>query len=176
MKTIHDWFNEYGESHQNKTNKLIHWICIPLIFWSIIALLSLIPDPLLNIFSNSFLNGIMHWGTVVIFLGLFFYMRLSRSIFFGMLVFSILVLMDIYLVVYLFDAHQFWGLFKSIKIDGRRFLMIMSIIVFILSWILQFIGHKIEGKKPSFLKDIQFLLIGPAWLLGFIYKKNNIKI
>ena len=176
MKTIHDWFNEYGESHQNKTNKLIHWVCIPLIFWSIIALLSLIPDQLLNIFNNSFLNGIMHWGTVVIFLGLLFYMRLSRSIFFGMLVFSILVLMDIYLVVYLFDAHQFWGLFKSIQIDGRIFLMITSIIVFILSWILQFIGHKIEGKKPSFLKDVQFLLIGPAWLLGFIYKKNNIKI
>ena len=176
MKTIHDWFNEYGESHQNKTNKLIHWVCIPLIFWSIIALLSLIPDPLLNIFSNSFLNGVMHWGTVVIFLGLLFYIRLSMSIFFGMLVFSILVLMDIYLVVYLFDAHQFWGLFNSTQIDGKRFLMITSIIVFISSWILQFIGHKIEGKKPSFLKDIQFLLIGPAWLLGFIYKKNNIKI
>ena len=62
MKTIHDWFNEYGKSHQNKTNKLIHWV-YTVIFWSIIALLSLIPDQLLNIFNNSFLNGIMHWGT-----------------------------------------------------------------------------------------------------------------
>ena len=47
--------------------------------------------------------------------------------------------------------------------------------MFFLAWILQFIGHKIEGKKPSFIKDIQFLLIGPAWLLGFIYKKIGIK-
>ena len=40
---------------------------------------------------------------------------------------------------------------------------------------MQFIGHKIEGKKPSFFKDLQFLLIGPAWLLGFILKKLKIK-
>jgi uncharacterized membrane protein YGL010W len=38
----------------------------------------------------------------------------------------------------------------------------------------QFIGHKIEGKKPSFFKDILFLLIGPLWLLSFIYKKVGI--
>ena len=48
------------------------------------------------------------------------------------------------------------------------------IMVFTLAWIGQFIGHHIEGKKPSFLKDIQFLLIGPAWLLHFIYKKIGI--
>ena len=176
MKNIQDWFSEYGESHQNKTNKLIHWICIPLIFWSIIALLSLIPDTLLNVFNNPFINDLIHWGTFIIFLGLLFYLRLSISIFLGMLVFSILVLLDVYLTVYLFDAHKYWGLFKSLEMDGDLFLLILSIIVFIGSWILQFIGHKIEGKKPSFLKDIQFLLIGPAWLLGFIYKKNNIKL
>ena len=176
MRTIQDWFSEYGESHQNKTNKLIHWICIPLIFWSIIALLSLVPHTILNVFNNAFLNALMHWGTVVIFFGLFFYLRLSMSIFFGMLVFSILVLLDVYLTVYLFETHQYWGLFKLLQIEGNQFLLILSIIVFIGSWILQFIGHQIEGKKPSFLKDIQFLLIGPAWLLGFIYKKNNIKI
>ena len=54
-------------------------------------------------------------------------------------------------------------------------LLFIYIGVFILSWIGQFIGHKIEGKKPSFFEDIQFLLIGPAWLLSFIYKKMGIK-
>jgi len=175
MKTIQDWFNEYGESHQNKTNKIIHWICIPLIFWSIIALLSLVPDTMLNVFNNSFINDLIHWGTFIIFLGLLFYLRLSMSIFLGMLVFSILVLLDVYLIVYLFDSHKYWGLFNSLEIEGNLFLLILSIIVFIGSWILQFIGHKIEGKKPSFVKDIQFLLIGPAWLLGYIYKKIGIK-
>lgn len=47
--------------------------------------------------------------------------------------------------------------------------------VFIITWILQFVGHKIEGKKPSFLKDLQFLLIGPIWLLSFVLKKLGIR-
>ena len=42
---------------------------------------------------------------------------------------------------------------------------------FTLAWIGQFIGHKIEGKKPSFFKDVVFLLIGPAWLMSLVYKK-----
>jgi len=47
--------------------------------------------------------------------------------------------------------------------------------IFVLSWIGQFIGHKIEGKKPSFLDDLKFLLIGPIWLLHFILKKFSIR-
>ena len=54
-------------------------------------------------------------------------------------------------------------------------LWIISVSIFVFSWIIQFIGHKIEGKKPSFLKDVQFLLIGPAWLMHFIYQKLNIR-
>ena len=52
----------------------------------------------------------------------------------------------------------------------------LSLFIFVLSWIGQFIGHKIEGKKPSFFEDLQFLLIGPAWLLSFIYKKIGIRL
>ena len=54
-------------------------------------------------------------------------------------------------------------------------LFTIYVITFIIAWIGQFVGHKIEGKKPSFFEDIQFLLIGPAWLLSFIYKKLGIK-
>ena len=51
----------------------------------------------------------------------------------------------------------------------------VSLLIFVVAWIGQFIGHKIEGKKPSFFEDLQFLLIGPAWLLSFVYKRFNIK-
>lgn len=44
-------------------------------------------------------------------------------------------------------------------------LLKVSGVVFIVSWIGQFYGHKVEGKKPSFLKDLQFLLIGPVWVI-----------
>jgi uncharacterized membrane protein YGL010W len=49
-------------------------------------------------------------------------------------------------------------------------LWVFCLILFIVAWIFQFYGHKIEGKKPSFFKDLQFLLIGPAWLMHFIYR------
>jgi len=44
-------------------------------------------------------------------------------------------------------------------------LLWIAIGVFVVAWIGQFIGHQIEGKKPSFFKDLQFLLIGPAWVV-----------
>jgi uncharacterized membrane protein YGL010W len=50
----------------------------------------------------------------------------------------------------------------------------VSVSIFVVAWIGQFFGHNIEGKKPSFLKDIQFLLIGPAWLMHFVYKQFGI--
>ena len=171
---MNDWFCEYGESHKNKTNKIIHWICIPMIFWSIIALLSLIHHSCLDIFDHTLLDGLMHWGTVTVIMGLIFYLRLSLNIFFGMMLFSLCVLIDIYFTVHLFNSHKFWGFFNSLEIEGNTFLLYLSLIIFVFAWILQFIGHKIEGKKPSFFKDIQFLLIGPAWLLAFIYKRLKI--
>ena len=47
----------------------------------------------------------------------------------------------------------------------------VSLGVFVLAWIGQFIGHQIEGKKPSFLDDVRFLLVGPLFVLGFLYRR-----
>jgi uncharacterized membrane protein YGL010W len=50
----------------------------------------------------------------------------------------------------------------------------LSIAIFVLAWIGQFIGHKIEGKKPSFLDDLRFLLIGPLFVLSFLYRRLHV--
>src|SRR5687768_11505949 len=152
MKTIHQWFSEYGESHQNPVNKAIHWICVPAIFFSVIGLLYSIP---LNLENKPYINV----ATFVLLLGLLFYIRLSFSIFIGMAIFSLLTLVGNYYLSQLRIAP----------------LWLISLVIFTLAWIGQFYGHKIEGKKPSFLKDLQFLLIGPAWLMGFIYRRLGIK-
>ncbi|PUA19287.1 DUF962 domain-containing protein [Glaciimonas sp. PCH181] len=47
----------------------------------------------------------------------------------------------------------------------------LSIVVFVVAWIGQFIGHNIEGKKPSFLDDLRYLLIGPLFVLNFLYQR-----
>ncbi|WP_162428119.1 Mpo1 family 2-hydroxy fatty acid dioxygenase [Pontibacter pudoricolor] len=158
MKPIQQWFDEYGQSHQNHTNKLIHWICVPLIFFSIIGLLASLPSEPLKMLFPEQLRPFVHFGTIVILLGLLFYLRLSVPMFVGMAIVCAVMLWLVYLVDYKTDSP----------------LWLVSLIVFVVAWVGQFYGHKVEGKKPSFLKDLQFLLIGPAWLLGFIYRKLGI--
>jgi len=54
---------------------------------------------------------------------------------------------------------------------GTTQLLSLAIGVFVVAWIAQFVGHKLEGRKPSFLTDITYLLIGPAWVLAKLYRK-----
>lgn len=159
-KTIDQWFSEYAESHQNKTNKRIHFICVPTIFFSIIGLLSLVPITSLTRDINSDYSFFINLASLVIILIFIFYIRLSLSIAIGMLLVSIISL---------------WLNFL-IYSSGIIPLWLFSVIIFVLAWIGQFYGHNVEGKKPSFFKDLQFLLIGPAWILSFVYKRLGIKL
>ena len=158
------WLDAYGVNHQNSTNELIHWFCVPIIFFSVIGLLASIPhDILLNLFGGIpvSLEPYVHFGTIVILLALVFYIRLSISMAIGILLWCLFCL---------------WGNAQLEMIEPFGLVLWqISLILFALGWIGQFIGHKIEGAKPSFLEDIQFLLIGPAWLMGFVYKKIGIK-
>jgi uncharacterized membrane protein YGL010W len=154
MTTIQSLLSEYGESHQNKTNKLVHWICVPAIFFTLVGLLYsvklpfyLLPDIQLNL---------AHILTIV---SMIYYVKLSKSLAIGLFVFIVICL---------------WLCYNIEELDIS--LWKLSLSVFVLAWIGQFWGHKIEGKKPSFLKDVQFLMIGPAWLLSFIYEKLDIKL
>jgi uncharacterized membrane protein YGL010W len=145
---------EYGVSHQNKTNKNIHWVCIPVIFFSLIGLL----------FSIPFIGQrglIVNWAAIVLFLALIYYIRLSFSMFLGFLCLGLLCLWLNFLLFKFFDNNAIQ-------------LTLFSAGLFVLAWIGQFIGHKIEGAKPSFIKDVQFLLIGPAWLMHYLMKLMRI--
>ncbi len=156
MRKIDLLLAEYGESHRNATNKLIHWICVPLIFWTILGFISYIPTP--NIYLKYF--GFLSIASgIAIMLVTLFYCRLSWRI--ALIMIFIMLIMEHFV--------------SLINITfGKRSWMIY-LVVFVITWILQFVGHKIEGKKPSFLKDLQFLLIGPVWLLSFILKKMGIR-
>ncbi|MGN7866214.1 Mpo1 family 2-hydroxy fatty acid dioxygenase [Chryseobacterium sp. 22458] len=156
MRKVDLLFAEYSKSHRNATNKLIHWICVPLIFWTILGFVSLIPAPHLCI---SYFGCISIVSSITVVLITLFYLRLSLRISIIMLILTAATEHFIYLTNIYFEK-QSWMVYLA---------------VFVVTWILQFIGHKIEGKKPSFLKDLQFLLVGPIWLLSFILKKTGIR-
>ena len=155
MKQLQALLDEYGESHQNATNKTIHWVCVPVIVWTVVALLWSLPFP----FDASLGPVPVNWATVTLLLAQVYYFRLSLTLGLGLLVYNVVM---IALAVWV-EANSPWPMWQ------------VAAVLFVLAWIGQFIGHRIEGKKPSFFKDLQFLLIGPAWLMSFVYRAAGLR-
>lgn len=131
---------KYGESHRNHTNELIHFVCVPVIVFTLL--------------------GIVWWvhplaAVAVSLAALWYYFQLSRPFALGMLVMTLLML----------------ALLRALP---PATVLPLSIAIFVLAWIGQLIGHKIEGKKPSFVDDLRYLLIGPLFVLSFLFRRLNI--
>ncbi len=151
MRTFDQWMDEYSVSHQNPTNQLIHKICVPFIMLSVLGILWSIPVPAIFL-QIPYLN----WATIFSLGALGFYLSLNVAMFFGMIIQSFIML-----------AICAWGASLGILLQA-------SIAVFVVAWIMQFWGHKLEGKSPSFLTDLAFLLIGPLWVTRSLYKRLGI--
>lgn len=149
QRSIDRWFANYSGDHRDPTNQWIHVVCVPAIAWSVIALLWCIPAP-----GTWFRAGF--WAGAAIFAATVFYYRQSRPLGLGMLAMFALM---VFVCRWIFDAY------------GVAALLWAGIGVFVVAWIGQFIGHKYEGRKPSFLTDLTYLLIGPAWVLSKLYRK-----
>ncbi len=146
-KPVEQWFKEYGSSHQNPTNKAIHWIMVPAIYFSIVGL----------IWNVSF-AGPGSWLNLATLIAIpihLFYLRLSKGLALGMVVFTLACFVGNHLI----NTQVAMPLWQ------------VSLWIFGIAWVFQFIGHKIEGKKPSFFEDLQYLLIGPLWLMGFVFQR-----
>lgn len=156
MKTMQDWLDAYAESHQNKTNKAIHFICVPLIVFSVVGLFMSIPNTILSQLTGIESYSIANWAVVALIPIMFFYMRLSVKM--GILILAFLALCILgNIQLQLFSGFPIWQ---------------SSLAIFVVAWIGQFYGHKLEGEKPSFFDDIKFLLIGPAWILDDLFFKK----
>jgi uncharacterized membrane protein YGL010W len=131
---------KYSESHRHPTNELIHFVCVPVIVFTLLGILWAI-HPLVAL------------GVVAA--AMRYYFMLSRPFAYGMLALSALML-------------------AILALMPPLTVLPLSIALFVVAWIGQFIGHKIEGKKPSFLEDLRFLLIGPLFVLGFLYRRLNL--
>ncbi len=151
-RSIDRYFAHYGADHRDPTNKAIHWICVPAILWSVIAALWTIPVP-------SAIGRPGLWAALAMFAAFLWYYRQSRRLGLAMaLVFLVLAFVTELLFRYL----------------GTRGLLFLAIVVFVAAWIGQFIGHLVEGRKPSFFQDVFYLLVGPAWLMGKLMRKLRV--
>ena len=128
---------QYSESHLHPANEVIHFICVPIIVFTLLGLLWCL-HPLVAL--------------AMVAASMWYYFKLSRPFAWGMLLMSAAML-------------------AILAALPPQAVLPLSVIVFVLAWIGQFIGHKIEGKKPSFFDDLRFLLIGPLFVLGFLYRR-----
>lgn len=148
-RPVDRYFASYSDDHRHPLNQAIHVVAVPAILWSVVALLWCLP-PLMTWFQN----GI--WAGLAMFAAWCFYNRLSRPLGIGMLV----VLFVCGCICRLLEAEI-----------GLRGLAITAVSVFVVAWIAQFVGHRLEGRRPSFLTDLVYLLIGPAWVVAKLYRR-----
>lgn len=148
-RPVDRYLGNYSEDHRHPTNKLIHWICVPPIVWTVVALLWVIPVP-------AGLGKPGLWAALAMVAAISYYMRLSGAL---------AAAMFVVFVALAALTHLLHGLL------GANGLLWTAIGVFVLAWIGQFIGHHIEGRRPSFLTDLQYLLIGPLWLLAHLFRR-----
>mgnify|MGYP000591301956 CR=1 FL=1 len=110
-------------------------------------------------FSLTGLISSIHFGLAYFFVAasLVYYLRLSVVFFVSMAVISTAMLLGLH------------------ALDGLHVLLSTSIALFVVAWIFQFIGHKIEGKKPSFFEDIQYLWVGPLFVLSKLFTAIGVR-
>jgi len=147
MHSLAHWIDRYELCHKNPANRFIHHICVPAIQFSLLGLLWLVRLP----FPESWPYMLANTAIVLVVLVMVYYFILSWRLALGMLLFTVAMLI---LIDFLFKQDV---------------LLELSISIFVSAWIGQFVGHMIEGKRPSFFEDLRFLLIGSLWALIHLY-------
>lgn len=141
MKTLQQQLGNYGLYHRSKRNVLTHFFGIPLIVYAVLCLLARIYLPV----ADHVING----AHVFVLVTVIYYLLLNVSL--GLIMAVILVVMSIAAAPIASLSFTSW--------------LAVSIGVFIFGWVLQFIGHYFEGKKPAFVDDLIGLIIGPLFVL-----------
>jgi len=153
QRSMHDWLESYSQDHQHPTNRLLHWICVPLIVWSVLALLWTIPVPATLLRPGA-------WAVFAIVLAFAWYWKRSHRL--GA---ALLVALAIFALICA-------GVFERLGPMSMRWL---AVCVFVAAWLGQFIGHVFEGRRPSFFTDLAYLLVGPAWLMDKLLNRIGLK-
>lgn len=158
MRNLQEYLDEYGASHRNPTNQIIHFVCVPAIFFSTLGLFWLIPVgrwPGLEAGVAEWVNGATLLGAI----SALFYLKMSL----GSLAMMVL-----------WFAVSVAGIL-AIESAGWPVLWV-CVAIWVAAWVVQLVGHQIEGAKPSFFKEIEFLLVGPLFVMDELRHFNARKV
>ncbi len=156
MASLKELLNEYAKTHQNPVNSAIHMVCVPVIVWASIGLGWGLSNMTYGRWLDWTIMPFINLGTIGIFLTLAYYWRLSKKLFASMVLFSLFT----------------WTTLNALHFSGGLYtVFVVSLVLWVIAWAVQFYGHHVEGAKPAFADDLVFLLIGPAFVLDKIFKR-----
>jgi uncharacterized membrane protein YGL010W len=144
MKSVQDQLSTYKSVHLNKKNVITHFIGVPLIIWSLLVLLSLIKLPIeMPIIQLPLTISMAFFAAILVY---YFFLNITLAIAALMLLSPIL--------------------YSAILVAEMEQAVWIALVIFIVAWIIQFVGHHFEKAKPAFIDDLNQLLIGPLFLLA----------
>lgn len=150
-RPVDRFFAAYSADHRDATNQLLHVLCVPAIVWSLLALVYCIP------LGEGAPTGLLAAVLAVVAVGFWCWLSLPLGLGTGLAM-----------------AVAFWSVAALHAALGSGGLAVVGAVVFVVAWVGQFIGHHIEGRRPSFFTDLVYLMIGPVWVLAKAYRKASL--
>jgi uncharacterized membrane protein YGL010W len=143
MRSLSDQLSQYAAYHRDRRNILTHFVGIPLI---VLAVAILLARPVLADWGGVALSP----ATLVTLLTVLYYLRLDLRL--G-LVMAVLMALSLWVA-------------QTVAAHGTALWLTLGLGLFLIGWVIQFVGHFYEGRKPAFVDDIVGLLIGPLFVVA----------
>ncbi|WP_069658158.1 Mpo1-like protein [Arcticibacter eurypsychrophilus] len=151
---------QFSASHSTAVNKLIHYITIPLVSFSVLALVWAIPFPSLSFLGRY--NGFINWASILIGFAVYYYYRVSPLLSYGILIM----------------IFAFSGLIVSLEKfhiqGGGPQMHIIPLLILLPALLAQVAGHRSERAIPSASSSIRSLMDGPLWVMNALFRRLRI--
>ncbi|MBA6265781.1 MAG: Mpo1-like protein [Colwellia sp.] len=154
MKSVIEQLSSYKSVHLNRKNIHTHFIGVPMIIWSIALLLASVSFEVESLFINNYLGVAQVNFTLAAILSI------------AVFIYYLILSLPLALLAFILFGPLMWSVHEVVKVEHH---LIIAISVFIIGWVIQFIGHHYEKAKPAFFDDINQLFIGPLFVIAEIY-------
>ncbi|MDH4607526.1 Mpo1-like protein [Pseudomonas sp. BN102] len=142
MKTLVDQLGQYAEYHRDRRNIATHFVGIPLIVVAVAVLLSRPGFEAFGLWLSP--------AALVSLVSALYYFRLDLR--FG-LVMAVLLWLSLWVGA-------------ALAVQGTATWLGVGLGMFLVGWVIQFVGHYYEGRKPAFVDDLTGLIIGPLFVVA----------
>ena len=153
MRPADEWLQQYSRHHADGADQLLHRLMIPLLVTSVVGLLWAIPVP--TTFREA--TPVLNWGTIFLMAAIVYYFILSISLAFGALPII---------------ASVVWAVMWLDRLSYP--LWMSSAALLITAWMGLRVSHRSPGLRPSLIGDLQYVMLGPVWLVSALYRRLGI--